>query len=62
MAKSAKAKIGKTTKATLVLLDSQGITTKIDLKIGKTKGDKPKLTVIKETPIIQPYGSLYLKS
>lgn len=56
-----KTKVATTKTAKLVILDSAGVSTTIELKIGKTKGGNPKLTVAKETATIHPYGSLYLK-
>lgn len=48
--------------ATLVILDGKGITTKIDLAIGKTANAKHfVVSPAKETPTIEAYGKLYLK-
>lgn len=55
-------KNGKPVSATLVTVDSKGVTSKIELAIGKTAGGKHfVVSPAKETPTIEAYGKLYLK-
>jgi len=56
-------KNGKPKSATLVLVDGKGVTTKTPLAIGKTANSKHfTVSPAKDTPTIEAYGKLYLKS
>ena len=54
-------KNGKPKTATLVILDSKGVTTKLSLAIGKTANAKHFVLTATDSPAIEGYGKLYLK-
>lgn len=55
-------KNGKPKTATLVIVDGKGVTTKLDLAIGKTANNKHyTISPVKDSPAIESYGKLYLK-
>lgn len=54
-------KNGKPKSVTLVILDGKGVTTKLDMTIGKTANGKHFTITAKDSPAIEGYGKLYLK-